>query len=177
MIRISHPDTFPFSPAIEWAVRAALVPRFESQGPSTSTDLLSSTEHTMASSYPSALADPNEPSLAVYHLRPSALDRIQEFLVRGERRQAYHYALDERLWAHAMLIASSVDTQAWREVVNEFLHSELSIKPSPRPLPGSQVEGTVIPSNGRESLRVAYSLFAGHGAAAGKWPLSSIILV
>jgi hypothetical protein len=119
-------------------------------------------------SYAPALADLNEPSLAVYHLRPSALDRIQEFLLRGERRQAYHYALDEKLWAHAMLIASSVDTQAWKEVVNEFLHSELAVKQPPGPLPGSKSESAVSPTNGRESLRVAYSLFAGQGAAAGK---------
>ena len=129
----------------------------------------------MGPSYAPVLSDPNEPSLAVYHLRPSALDRIQEFLVRGERHQAYHYALDERLWAHAMLIASSVDTQAWREVVNEFLHSELSIK-SPRPHPGSNAESTVSVTNGRESLRVAYSLFAGQGAAAGKWLIYCLLV-
>lgn len=172
MLYLSH--SFTISAAIEWAVRAALVPRLESQGSSAS-ELLLSAEHTMGPSYAPVLSDPNEPSLAVYHLRPSALDRIQEFLVRGERHQAYHYALDERLWAHAMLIASSVDTQAWREVVNEFLHSELSIK-SPRPHPGSNAESTVSVTNGRESLRVAYSLFAGQGAAAGKWLIYCLLV-
>ncbi|KAF8495614.1 Sec23-binding domain of Sec16-domain-containing protein [Gautieria morchelliformis] len=148
------------SPSIEWAVRSALVPRLESQGSTASADGLSATEHT------SSYAPPNEQSLAVYHLRSSTLDRIQEFLLRGERRQAYHYALDEKLWAHAMLIASSVDTQAWKEAVNEFLRSELAVNLPGRAITGSNSEGTVMQTNGRESLRVAYSLFAGQGAAA-----------
>ena len=72
-----------------------------------------------------------------------------------------------------MLIASSVDTQAWKEVVKEFLQSELTLRP-PRHIPDSRSEGPVLPANGRETLRVAYSLFAGHGAAAGEWPKANI---
>ncbi|KAF8590610.1 hypothetical protein K439DRAFT_1611986 [Ramaria rubella] len=150
------------SSSIDWAVRSVLIPRLDPEG---AADRLSSKEH-IAPSYVPVLADLNEPSLAVYHLRSSSLDRIQEFLLRGERRQAYHYAIDEKLWAHAMLIASSVDTQAWKEVVNEFLYSELTAKQQLGPSSGSKSEATASLTNGRESLRVAYSLFAGHGAAA-----------
>lgn len=157
---------FSHSPTIDWAVRSALVPRLDSQG--LPKDMLSTTEHALPS-YSTSLADANEPSLAVYHLRASALDRIQEFLIRGERRQAYQYASDEKLWAHAMLIASSVDTQAWKEVVQEFVQSELAIKTPFTHLSSSRSEGTALRTNGRESLRVAYSLFAGQGAAAGEW--------
>lgn len=158
------------SPSIEWAVRSALVPRLGSERPPAAAEGLLS--ESQIPSYAPAVADVNEPSLAVYHLRPSALDRIQEFLLRGERRQAYLYALDEKLWAHAMLIASSAGTQAWKEVVSEFMHSELAIKQPPGSL-GLKPEGAGSCSNGRESLRVAYSLFAGHGAAAGKPPESN----
>ena len=98
------------------------------------------------------------------------MERIQELLIRGERRQACHYALDEKLWAHAMVIASSIDRDAWQEVVKEFIRAELG--------PGDVKDGAKIndprqgplptpASDGHESLRVAYSLFAGQGATSG----------
>lgn len=96
--------------------------------------------------------------LAVTTLLPSALDRIEKFLLCGERQKAYHYALDEKLWAHAMVIASSIDKEAWKEVVDEFLKTELRLKDN-----ASQNS----PVKDRNSLRVAYSLFSGQGAAAG----------
>lgn len=112
----------------------------------------------------------NEAPISVTTLNASALERIQELLIRGERRQACHYALDEKLWAHAMVIASSIDRDAWQEVVKEFIRAELG--------PGDVKDGAKIndprqgsfpnpTSNGHESLRVAYSLFAGQGATSG----------
>lgn len=118
----------------------------------------------------------NETPISVSTLLPSALDKIQEFLVRGERRQAYHYALDERLWAHAMIIASSVDKEAWQEVVNEFLKSELGVHETvQRATPHLHVKG-VMPqqTNGREWLRVIYSMFSGQGPSAGMWRLANL---
>lgn len=114
---------------------------------------------------------PNEAPVSVTTVKPSALEKIQEFLIRGERKQACHYALDEKLWAHAMVIASSTDRDAWQEVVKEFIRAELGStevkddKTRPdNPRRGSLPTPT---SNGRESLRAAYSLFAGQGAACG----------
>lgn len=103
----------------------------------------------------------NEAPISVTTLKPSALEKIQEFLIRGERRQACHYALDERLWAHAMVIASSIDRDAWQETVKEFIRVELGSR-------GSQ-DDKIRPSDSasRESLKVAYSLFAGQGATSG----------
>lgn len=121
-------------------------------------------------------SEPSESAISVTTLRPSTLDKIQDFLLRGERRKAYHYALDEKLWAHAMVIASSIDKEAWKEVVNEFLKNELATREAANPhlLPN---EHMVPPTNGRESLRVAYSLFSGQGAAAGnKYSLFGSIL-
>lgn len=113
----------------------------------------------------------NEVPVSVTTLKPSALEKIQEFLIRGERREACHYALDEKLWAHAMVIASSTDRDAWQEVVTEFIRAELGsteVKDdktrSNNPRRGSLPTST---SSGREGLRVAYSLFAGQGGASG----------
>lgn len=110
-----------------------------------------------------------ETPISVSTLLPSALDKIQEFLVRGERRQAYHYALDERLWAHAMIIASSVDKEAWKEVVDEFLKAELGVRETvQRTTPHLHAKGvTAQQTNGREWLRVSYSVFSGQGPTAG----------
>ena len=113
----------------------------------------------------------SEAPISVTTLKPSALEKIQEFLIRGERRQACHYALDEKLWAHAMIIASSIDRDTWQEAVKEFIRAELGSKDAedakarPKdPRRGSSLSPT---SDGREGLRVAYSLFAGRGAASG----------
>jgi hypothetical protein len=87
----------------------------------------------------------------------SAINRIEDFLLRGERHQAYQYALEEKLWPHAMIIASSIDKESWKGVVNHFLRDELG---------GSRnIDGLPF-INSRENLRVVYSLFSGQGAAA-----------
>ena len=103
-------------------------------------------------------------------LRPSALDKIQELLLLGDRRQAYQFAMDGKLWAHAMVIASSIDKDSWKEVVNDFLRTELGIKDDVGLSPSTTLSGD--PVAGRkgnwESLRVAYSLFSGQGAASGR---------
>jgi hypothetical protein len=158
-------------------VRSALVPRLTA-APTVTSPNSQAASFTLASALDVNVTSPGmeqyslHPSggadapVATYKVKPAALDKIQDLLLRGERRQAYHYALDERMWAHAMLISSSLDKEAWKEVVNEFIHSELGVrtdqkKPSP-------FGGDPSVANGREPLRVAYSLFAGHGPAASK---------
>ncbi|KAJ1309534.1 hypothetical protein OPQ81_006307 [Rhizoctonia solani] len=163
------------TPAIDAAVRQALVPRL-STAPAVTSPNSQSTSFTLASALDVTVTSPGmeqynlHPSgstdspVATYKIKPEALDKIQEFLLQGERRQAYHYALDERMWAHAMLIASSLDKEAWKEVVNEFIRSELGVRTDQKkPAPFG---GDPSVANGREPLRVAYSLFAGHGPAS-----------
>ncbi|EMD38408.1 hypothetical protein CERSUDRAFT_82659 [Gelatoporia subvermispora B] len=168
------------SPQVEAAVRAALVPRLSSSeagqdgvymassGPyvgdsSTSLTATSSLLHATLSSLPS-----DDTPLTVHSLRSSNLDKIQEFLLRGDRRGACHYASDEKLWAHALVIASSIDKDMWKEVVTEFVRSELADRDSGPTgfVPLSEALGKPRVGGGREALRVAYSLFAGQGAAS-----------
>ncbi|KAH9951938.1 Sec23-binding domain of Sec16-domain-containing protein [Amylocystis lapponica] len=171
------------STEIDAAVRAALVPRLGLQ--KTSPDLLRSAsslsishtaEHAPLSdlpstaSYPvlgSSIQDSHDLPVAVHTVRASHLDKIQDFLLRGDRREACHYASDEKLWAHAMVIASSIDKAAWKEVVTEFVRTELVAKdPRNSPVMTRGEESKYVPSNGREALRVAYSHYAGQGPAA-----------
>jgi hypothetical protein len=166
------PDLFSLylSPQLDTAVRVALLPRLE--GSTDANGTLATTFSTPADPQ-SSIADlqsvpysvvngapaSQEIPVSVVTLKPSSLDKIQGLLLRGERREAYQYALDEKLWAHAMVIASSIDKEAWKEVVNDFLKNELR--------PKNLASSTDKPTNGRECLRVAYSLFSGQGAAAG----------
>jgi COPII coat assembly protein SEC16 len=94
-------------------------------------------------------------SVAVFASTPESLEKIEGSLVRGDRRQAYHYALDQKLWAHALIIASGIDKDAWHEAVNEFLKAGLT--------------SDVASTRGRDGLRFAYSLFSGQGSAAGMY--------
>ncbi|KAJ7709887.1 Sec23-binding domain of Sec16-domain-containing protein [Mycena rosella] len=174
------------TPQIDLAVRTALVPKLEVTD-GDSADVASNSQALGFSSiadisrpltdlsggvpYPTVTAsDVNDIPIATSTLRPSALNKIQDFLLRGERRKAYHYALDEKLWAHAMIIASSIDRDAWKETVNEFLRTELGAKDSRSratsslPVPGADASPDL--TNGREGLRVAYSLFSGQGSAS-----------
>ncbi|GJE90820.1 Sec23-binding domain of Sec16-domain-containing protein [Phanerochaete sordida] len=151
------------SPQIDSDVRAALVPHLGTG------DAASEALHVpaLASSYPghgSALS-PDDATISVHTLRSSQLNKIQQFLLRGDRRAAYQYAADEKLWAHAMVIASSVDKEAWKEVVTEFLRAELSGKESALG-PLHAMDSKSAQSDGREPLKVAYSLFAGQGSAS-----------
>ncbi|KAF8654092.1 hypothetical protein AX16_003625 [Volvariella volvacea WC 439] len=169
------------SAAIDTAIRTALVPSLEGKLSTTSSDSNLSTFSTMGDVTKSPVLGPvpyppvstfggesSEAPISVSTLRASSLNKIQNFLLRGERRQAYHYALDEKLWGHAMVIASSIDKEAWKEVVSEFLRTELGVKDDStrssnllRP-----AEPMAYLTNGREPLKVAYSLYSGHGAAA-----------
>ena len=109
--------------------------------------------------------NPHDRVLSVQTVKASALDRLQDLLAQGERKAAYRYALDERLWAHAMIIASSIDKDAWKEVVNEFIRSELNSQGvADATVPGRR--DTTAPCTGREPLKVAYSLYSGQGAAS-----------
>ncbi|KAG8840277.1 Protein transport protein Sec16A [Serendipita sp. 411] len=156
------------SPAIEEAIRTALL--------GSRSDVSSSVGETSALGYQYALG--NGPTsfytgdgqgmskpdavTATYQTKTSSLDKIQEHLLHGERKKAYQLALDERLWAHALLIARGLDEESWTEAAHEFIKIELS----------SQGVGydpqQPFSSDGRESLRVAYGLFAGDGPSALK---------
>ncbi|KXN89245.1 COPII coat assembly protein sec-16 [Leucoagaricus sp. SymC.cos] len=157
---------------LDSAVRVALVPKLEGlvSGNDTGTNFTTTadTAGLLADGSYGSLANTSDAApITVTTLRVAALDKIETFLLRKKkRRQAYHYALDEKLWAHAMVIASSIDKEAWKEVVSEFIRADLGVKGDGAfTLPG-RTDSQALPTNGREGLRMAYSLFSGQGAGA-----------
>ncbi|BGO91738.1 hypothetical protein NBRC10512_006220 [Rhodotorula toruloides] len=103
---------------------------------------------------PDRTSDASTVPFITYGVSPADLDQMTEYLLRGERREAVRHALDRKMWAHAFIIASCVDTDCWKEVTVEFLRTELTPS-AENPTPGAE---------GREALRVAYGMFAGLGA-------------
>ncbi|KAF9005666.1 Sec23-binding domain of Sec16-domain-containing protein [Cyathus striatus] len=161
-IMIENDGRLTGSSQVDTAVRAALVPRLESELPESNNNTVPA--YALADNRDGAHV--NEAAISVCAVRPSALTKIQDFLLHGERQKAYHYALDEKLWAHAMIIASSIDKDAWKEVVNEFLKNELGIREELNTTLHPTASENSITSGRYESLRFAYSLFSGQGAAA-----------
>lgn len=147
--------TISYSSAAESAARAALLPRLANSQEATGANaFLNAPTGASLASGTFGSTSKNEEPFAEYTVRPSALETLQDFLLRGEKRKAYHYALDEKMWAHAMVISSSVDKDSFKEVVTEFIRTELGVK-----------AGSV--TNGHESLRLAYSLYSGQSSTAG----------
>lgn len=162
-----------FSPTAVSAARKALLPHLSSSSEGADAGIahvpmnISLSNHGSAG-YPSFGTSLNsDQTFAEYIVRTSALDKIQSFLLRGELRQAYHFALDEKMWVHAMVIAHGLDKDSFKEVAEEFIKTELGVKGVR--VPGSalpvKTEGAVV--NGRECLRLAYGLYAGQASTAG----------
>ena len=56
---------------------------------------------------------------------PFVVDEVRRSLVSGEREKAVWHAVDNRLWGHAMLIASTTEGTLWKQVAQEFIRSEV----------------------------------------------------
>ncbi|KAL2855406.1 Sec23-binding domain of Sec16-domain-containing protein [Aspergillus pseudoustus] len=75
----------------------------------------------------------------------SSLGTIHNSLLLGEREKAVWSAVDNRLWGHALIIASTLDKSVWKQVVQEFVRREV------RSATGNA-----------ESLAALYEIFAGN---------------
>lgn len=74
-----------------------------------------------------------------------SIDALRDNLILGEREKAVWGAVDNRLWGHAMIIASTMEKSVWKQVVQEFVRRE--------------VRST---TSNAESLAAAYEIFAGN---------------
>lgn len=53
------------------------------------------------------------------------IEALRKILLQGEREKAVWHAVDQRLWPHAMLLASTLDTKVWKQVIQEFILQEV----------------------------------------------------
>lgn len=78
-------------------------------------------------------------------VKPEAIEDLRKLLLHGEREKAVWHAVDNLLWAHAMLIASTLEKTVWKQVSQEFVRQEVK----------TFGENT-------ESLAALYQIFAGN---------------
>ena len=74
-----------------------------------------------------------------------AMESVRRLLLQGEREKAVWLAVDRRMWAHAMVLASTLERKIWKQVLHEF--TRLEVKPF---------------GENTESLAAVYEVFAGN---------------
>ncbi|KAL1620255.1 vesicle coat component [Neofusicoccum ribis] len=76
---------------------------------------------------------------------PHSVGQLRAHLLKGDREKAVWEAADKRLWGHAMLIASTMNKDIWKQVIQEFVRQEVR-----------KVSGN------NQSLAALYEVFAGN---------------
>ncbi|KAI8100131.1 Sec23-binding domain of Sec16-domain-containing protein [Halteromyces radiatus] len=87
------------------------------------------------------------------------LAMIRNYLLQGDRSSALQYTIQEKMWAHGLIIGKSIDQGTFASVVDQFVDQALATT--------IENEHTGFYQNAlgdRPSLRVLYSLFAGTGS-------------
>jgi hypothetical protein len=76
---------------------------------------------------------------------PKSVEELRALLARGDREKAVWHAVDRRLWAHAMLLSTTLDKDIWKQVVQEFVKKEVKKM-----------------GRNNQALAVLYEIFAGN---------------
>jgi hypothetical protein len=93
---------------------------------------------------------------------PAALNVLRNHLYQGEREKAVWHAADQRLWAHALLIASTLNNKdLWKQVVQEFVRKEIRKIGDNTEALGALYQ--VFAGNWEESIDELVSVSARHG--------------
>jgi len=99
----------------------------------------------LATSIPEPTSAGAGPTVNPDPIDPAAIAQMRAHLSNGQREQAVWHAVDQRLWAHALLISSTLDRNIWKQVVQEFVRLEVK-----------KVGGD------NEALATLYHIFAGN---------------
>ncbi|CAG8583915.1 4203_t:CDS:2 [Dentiscutata erythropus] len=161
-IMFEHDGVLTGSPKVEEAVRHVLAPSTTKTKQDDESNFTVPADSNFDST--PSLPESSTPQSMTYSITPKTIDTLQELLLKGDRVAAINHAVNNNLWAHALIIASCVNKDQWKEVVNDFIRHEL----------GSQLNDA-SQSNGRECLRVLYSLFAGNGPINQFLPHSTLL--
>ncbi|KAK9366589.1 Sec23-binding domain of Sec16-domain-containing protein [Lipomyces kononenkoae] len=79
-----------------------------------------------------------------------AISEVRQLLLKGDREGAVAVALDNSLWGHALLIASTVSKEKWKDAAREFIRADV----------------IALNTADASSLATVYEVFAGCGEEA-----------
>ncbi|KAK4988327.1 vesicle coat component [Elasticomyces elasticus] len=133
-IMVEYDGVLEGSPAVEEAARKVLLP-----------NLAQTQESFVPNGDMTSISQSTASSLQPEPVSMELLDQLQRKLLEGNREGAVWIAAEQRLWAHALLISSTVGPELWRQVVHEFIRSELK-----------KVGGSI------RSLAALYEIFGGN---------------
>ncbi|KFX94368.1 hypothetical protein V490_04381 [Pseudogymnoascus sp. VKM F-3557] len=134
---VEHNGVLEGNAEVEKAVRSILSPELDNEGATGAPFAIGADLggiHRAAGSAP--LADPVD---------PVAVDTLRKQLLQGEREKAVWSAVDNRLWAHALLLSNTISPDLYKRVAQEFVQKEVK----------NIGENT-------ESLAALYEIFAGN---------------
>ncbi|SMR59027.1 unnamed protein product [Zymoseptoria tritici ST99CH_3D1] len=116
------------SPKIAEAVRPILLPNLA--------DMAQAMDLQSPAGNSGVQADPIDKSVVV---------QLRQALLEGHREQAVWLAEEKKLWGHAMLIASTMGPETWKQIIQSFVRSQVK----------------TVGNDGR-SLAALYQVFAGN---------------
>lgn len=87
------------------------------------------------------------------NLKPDDINRMVDLLKVGQRENAMKYALDQHLWGHALVLASSLGSTHWIDAVFEMVREEVR----------------VFPSQSARDMALMYRTFSGAGEDSGRF--------
>ena len=135
---VEHDGTIEGDSVAEKAMRSILSPELNLDTPQNPL-LFDTTAHL------TGISRPNGPINAPNPLNPSVMEELRKTLLQGDREKAVWYAVDQRMWGHAMLISSTLPREIWKQVAQEFVRQEVRTF-----------------GNNTESLAALYATFAGN---------------
>ncbi|KAL1955829.1 hypothetical protein VTO42DRAFT_8068 [Malbranchea cinnamomea] len=114
---VNHDGVLEGSSEISNSIRGILLPMPQLTGPESQAAPLQADSSTV---YVGATRTANaEPTSVV------GLENIRTHLLSGDREKAVWEAVDHRLWGHAMLLSSTLDSSVWKQVSQEFIRREV----------------------------------------------------
>ncbi|KAJ9641769.1 vesicle coat component [Coniosporium tulheliwenetii] len=114
---VEHDGHLEGNDAVQQAVRKVLSP--ESEKAEVATDAFATGAQLVG------MAPTTGPQVQADPVDPRALDELRTYLAKGDRKGAVWHAVDQRLWAHAMLISSTLERDVWKQVAQEFVRQEV----------------------------------------------------
>ena len=115
---VEHDGVLDTTPDAMKSVNAVLAPEIHAVDEATATRYRSDTND-------SSIYRPSGTNVKADAVDPMAMETLRKQLLRGARQEAVWHAVDHRLWSHALLIASTLPPEIWRQVVQEFVKQEV----------------------------------------------------